>query len=62
MGVQGNRLVYFSNPCARYGRFKVSRNGPKYSTSKSNGAIGPIRETLLSTVMIKGIEKIIISV
>ena len=34
----------------------VSRIGPKYSTNNSNSAIGPIRDTIKSTVAANGIE------
>ena len=35
----------------------VTQNGPKYSTSSSHGAIGPIRKTIKLTVSATGIEK-----
>ena len=37
---------------------RMSRIGPKWATSNSNGAIGPIRDTIKSTVVATGIEKI----
>ena len=37
--------------------FMVSRIGPKWYTSICNGAIGPIRDTIKSTMSAKAIDK-----
>ena len=39
-------LVFFSLPVAATVDLIVSRFCPKWSTSNSNGAIGPIRDTI----------------
>ena len=49
---------YFTIPVATTVIFMVSRVGPKWSTSNSNGAIGPICDTKKLTVVVTWIEKI----
>ena len=45
------------NPCGCNFRINRITNGPKWSTSKSNGAIGPIPDTIKSTVAARVVKK-----
>ena len=49
-------LIFFY-PCSRYGRFNSVTDWSKWSHNNINGVIGPIRETITSTVAVTVIEK-----
>ena len=55
--IQFNLSVFMSPVAARID-LMVSRIGPKWFTSNSNGVVGPIRDTIKSNVIAAGIEKI----
>ena len=50
-------VFHFSIPLAATIDFVVSRSGQKWSNSNNNSAIGPICDTIKSTIAATGIEK-----